>query len=485
MKKILLLATLLAVLLIAPAAIAFAEGKSREDTYKKTLAEVLKDVEKRYGIIFADTRKLVEKQDVTFAEFRYRFSLDETLDNILGSVGLGWRRDTKNTKKIYINKQDFFRVTAAEAEKRIDYLTRRFDTLPKWEARKKVIIDNIWSKLTLNPMPRKTPIKAVYSNKRTYDGYTVENLSLEIMPGIYLAGCVYKPTQKYETYPLMLTIPGHSYFGDNINKLEEKGRFTEEMQKRCGSLAKMGMVVFGYDPFGWGDSGAGIEFEDHNNSICIIMMTLYAIRSLDYFCTLPEIDKNRIAITGESGGGTYSYFEAALDERITMSIPVVILNAARISPCACSSGMPVNVLDGEGLVNNVEIAACIAPRLQLIVSGGNDPMTSAYNNVREYPFIKKIYTLHDLAAKVENAHIPNGKHDYEFDKRRPVYDFVSKHFGLDDKRIKDKDGNYNEDNVVTESPGTMLVWGLGGNLLPKDAVRGVDNYWKTIRELQK
>ncbi|MDR1010379.1 MAG: hypothetical protein LBM04_04515 [Opitutaceae bacterium] len=49
-------------------------------------------------------------------------------------------------------------------------------------------------------------------------------------------------------------------------------------------------------------------------------------------------------------------------------------------------------------------------------------------------------------------------HDCEFDKRRPVYDFVSKHSGLDDKRIKDKDGNCNEDNVVTEEPGMTPVW---------------------------
>jgi hypothetical protein len=481
MKKIILIT----ILIISPAALAPGQSKSREDTYKKPLVEVLKDVEKRYDVTIADTRKLVKDQHVLYAEFRYRFSLDETLDNILDPVGLGWRRDSRNTRKIYVDKQDLFRVKAPEAERRIEHLAGRFDTLPKWEARKKVIIDNIWNKLTLSPMPGKTPVKAVYSNKRAHDGYTVENLSLEIMPGVYLAGCIYKPAQKYDSYPLMLTIPGHSYYGDNINNLEEKGRFTEEMKKRCGSLARMGMIVFGYDPFGWGDSGAGIDFKDHNNNICIIMMTLYATRSLDYFYTLPEIDRGRIAITGESGGGTYSYFEAALDERITMSIPVVILNAARISPCACSSGMPVNVLDGEGLINNVEIAACIAPRLQLIVSGGRDPMTSGHNDVREYPFIKKIYALHGKAGNVENAHIPDGRHDYEFDKRCPVYDFVSKHFGLDGRLIKDGKGNYNEDKVVVETPETMLVWGLGGKQLPENALRGVENYWKVLRSLQK
>jgi hypothetical protein len=112
-------------------------------------------------------------------------------------------------------------------------------------------------------------------------------------------------------------------------------------------------------------------------------------------------------------------------------------------------------------------------------------MTSAYNDVREYPFIKKIYALHGKAGNVENAHIANGRHDYEFDKRRPMYDFVSKHFGLDSKLIKDKDGNYTEDKVVVEKPETMIVWGVGGNLLPKDAVRGVENYWNVLRELQK
>ena len=45
----------------------------------------------------------------------------------------------------------------------------------------------------------------------------------------------------------------------------------------------------------------------------------FGIRALDYLCSRPEVDAERIGLTGRSGGGSYSWTIAALDDRVKVA----------------------------------------------------------------------------------------------------------------------------------------------------------------------
>ena len=96
------------------------------------------------------------------------------------------------------------------------------------------------------------------------------------------------------------------------------------MQKRSAAFARMGAVVFAYDMIGYGDS----KQVDHKIPIALTIQTYNSQRVIDYLQSRPDVDPEKIAVTGESGGGTQTFLLAALDPRVTVTAPVVMVSAA-------------------------------------------------------------------------------------------------------------------------------------------------------------
>jgi predicted alpha/beta-hydrolase family hydrolase len=261
------------------------------------------------------------------------------------------------------------------------------------------------------------------------DGYSIENVAFESLPGIYVTGNLYRPLEKQKSYPAVLCPHGH---GENPH-----GRFREQTQKRCATLAQMGAIVFVWDMVGQGDS----QQCDHKMSKALKLQTINAIRALDFVSAMPEVDKQRIAVTGESGGGTQTFLLAALDDRVKVSVPCVMVSSYFFGGCVCESGLPIHK-NGEFQTNNVEIAALAAPRPMLLISDGAD-WTKNTPEV-EYPHIKGIYGLYGKSKFVENVHLPDEKHDYGPSKRMAMYTFMAKHLGLNIKKVADSNGQINE-----------------------------------------
>jgi hypothetical protein len=149
-------------------------------------------------------------------------------------------------------------------------------------------------------------------------------------------------------------------------------------------------------------------------------------------------------VTGASGGGTQTFMLAALDERVKVSVPVVMVSAHFFGGCSCESGMPVHK-NGNTVYTNTEVACVMTPKPMLWISNGTD--WTKNNESVEYPFARHVYSLYDKEALVENAHFPTEGHDYGENKRRAAYTFLAKHLGLKIENIQ-KDGKVTEDFVT-------------------------------------
>jgi len=317
----------------------------------------------------------------------------------------------------------------------------------EWKTRVKVIHDGILVGAELETFPERTPLNVIRKDFRRYGSYTVENIAFESLPGVFVTGALYAPSQPKGKIAGIVSPHGH------WSKPNDYGRYRSDVQKRAASLALMGAYVFTYDMVGYGELGD--HGWEHRHPKTLKLQLWNSIRAVDFLLTLDRINKKRIGVTGASGGGTQSFLLAAVDSRISVSVPTVMVSAHFFGGCVGESGMPIHKSENHQ-TNNVEIASCFAPKPQMIISDGDD-WTKNSSKV-EYPFMQHIYGLYGKTKNVGHVHLPDEVHDYGINKRKAMYPFMAKHLKLKLKNIQDDNGDITENQVVIEDYANFKIF---------------------------
>jgi len=330
-----------------------------------------------------------------------------------------------------------------------------YASLSEWEARRARLREQIRFAVGLWPEPVKSPLNPIISDRVVRKGYSIEKVYFESYPGFYVTGNLYRPVGRLGKCPAVACPHGHW----------AKGRLQNDehcsVMARCITLARLGAVVFSYDMIGFGDSKRLFEhkIDTPRRSLwgisAMALQTWNSIRVLDFLESLPEVDPTRIGVTGASGGGTQTFILSAIDDRVTVAAPVCMVSSIMQGGCPCENAPALRIE-----TNNMEIAACFAPKPMLLVSASGD--WTRHTPTVEYPMIRGIYELYGFGDRVENAHF-EAKHNYNLASRTAIYRFFGKHL------LKRDDADaIAEDPFEAEPEENLLVFGDGK--LPNNAL---------------
>ncbi len=444
-------------------------GRAQYNTdgaYRQPLKDVLAAIENRYGIKIRYADSMVNNKVVNYATWRYRSDVETTLDNVLAPLDMKAKKE--KDKQYKLGYYEYYRWTVEEGWAELDRIAAQYKNVDNWEKRKAILRPCIWEALQLAVLPPSPGTAPITTPIRKYNGYTVQNIAIEILDGLWINGSLYKPAKYKGQIPVILNPDGHW----------EKQRYRPDCQYRCAALAKMGAMAFSYDLFAWGESLLQFKSEDHRRSLAMTLQVLGSERILDYLLSLKEADTSRVAITGGSGGGSHTVLITALDNRIKVSAPVVSLSSYFYGGCPCESGMPVH--DCAGRTDNIEMAAMAAPRPQLVVSDGGD--WTDHMPEHDFLYLQKMYNWYGKKENIQNLHLPAETHDFGISKRTAVYQFMAKQLHLDIKAIEDAGGRIDESGIHIEKEELLYVFGDKGERLPPNAIKGftqLEMRWKT------
>ena len=307
---------------------------------------------------------------------------------------------------------DYFRT---ETEKLAGACLADIETLEDWEGKRGIYRKQLFEMVGLEPLPPRTDLKPVITGTVDHNEFTVENIHFQSRPGLYVTGNLYIPKGLDAPAPTILYVCGHARVKKDSISYGNKAFY----QHHGAWFARNGYVCFVIDTLQLGEI-EGIHHGTYRHKMWWWNCRGYSpagveawnsIRALDYLQTRPEVDSQRFGVTGRSGGGAYSWWLSALDERIKAAVPV-----------AGITDLQNHVVDGcvEGhcdcmyLVNTYRwdyalVAALVAPRPLLISNSDKDHIFPLDGVVRLHEKVRRIYRLYNAEEKL-GLNITEGPH---------------------------------------------------------------------------
>jgi dienelactone hydrolase len=318
---------------------------------------------------------------------------------------------------------DYFRAQTAEISA---HCLADVRSLEDWQARRGEYRRQLEEMLGLWPMPERADLKPVITGTLEHPEFTVERLHFQALPRLYVTANLYLPKKLEQPAPAILYVCGHSRVMTNGVSCGNKAAY----QRHGAWFARNGYVCLVIDTlqYGeiqgrhWGTFREGKWWWNSRGYTPAGVEAWFGLRALDYLCSRPEVDKERIGMTGRSGGGSYTWTVAALDERVKVAAPIAgmtdlrnqVVDGSIEGHCDCMFFPNTYRWDFP------QVAALIAPRPLLIGNSDRDPLFPLDGVVRLYNQTRRIYQLYGKTNQL-GLLITEGPHADTQDLQLPVF----------------------------------------------------------------
>ena len=287
--------------------------------------------------------------------------------------------------------------------------------------------------------PARTPLDAKVTSKKVFDGYSMENVLYYSRPSYPVTANLYLPEPRQGKVPGVLFLCGHA----------NDGKGSTVYRSCCVGLVKKGFAVLAVDPV---EQGERLQYRDtptpfglcgnHNLmgkhlSLCGEWFGSWrawdGVRGLDYMETRSEIDSSRLAVTGNSGGGTLTTWVAAADPRPAAVAPSCYVTSWKHN---IENELPADIeqMPPHALEYGLEMGDFLlaqAPR-HILILGQEKDFFDPRGVVETCEEVKKINSL--LSDRETDFFIGPDEHGYNKANREAMYGFFTKHLlGKEDR----------------------------------------------------
>jgi cephalosporin-C deacetylase-like acetyl esterase len=298
-------------------------------------------------------------------------------------------------------------------------------TKREWRAQKKTLRDNLehaWGGFPSD----EAPLKPAKLGELQRDGYRVEKLVFQTLPGVWMTANAYVPNRKGKL-PALLMVHGHW----------RGAKQDPTVQARCIGAAKLGFFVLVVDAFGAGERAVGKALGEYHGDMTAATLLPVGIplsgiqvyenmRAVDYLRTRKEVDAKQIGVTGASGGGNQSMYAGAWDERLAAAAPVCSVGnyQAYLGAACCMCEVVPGALQ---FTEEWQILGMVAPRALMVINATRDARQFSVDEAKKsIGRATSVFRVFEKPANVRHVTFESG-HDYSQPMREAVYGWMSLH----------------------------------------------------------
>jgi dienelactone hydrolase len=299
-------------------------------------------------------------------------------------------------------------------------------TLAQWRTRREFLRMSLLAAMGVpNRRSERLTVRKVAGIKR--DGFHLEHLLINTFPDVWMTANAWIPEGIKGRVPAVLCVHGH-WAG---------ARRDPAVQRRCLGLVKLGFFVLSVDAFSAGERHPANKRGSYHGALLgsalwpagltLSGVQVYENRlAVDYLQTRPEVDGEKIGITGASGGGNQSMYAGALDERIKAVVPVCSVGAyrayLRAACCVCEVVPGALTFTEEG-----DVLGLVAPRALMVINATKDAFQFSVAQAKlSVARAEDIFSLYGKRSSLAHA-IFEAPHDYNKDMREAMYGFMTRH----------------------------------------------------------
>jgi len=372
----------------------------------------------------------------------------------------------------------------------------KLKTESEWLARQEYVKDKLME--LVGPFPEKTPLHPQITGTIQKEGYRIDKIVYEAMPGYYVTGCLYVPDHIKKKAPAILHVIGHS-----------QTAFRAPLYQVISyNLVKKGMIVFAIDPPGQGEhvqyfdpeidfSSVGYSVVEHcyfgnqcflSGSSAARYFIWEGMRAIDYLLTRKDVDPERIGVTGFSGGGTVTSYMSAFDDRVKVSVPCswATMNRRQLETKGGQDGETLFINGVASGITFEDLLEVRAPKPTLMTFTSRDEylcLQGAREAYKEATIAYKVFGEKDNLAMVED----DSKHWMTPKIRLAIYTFFMKHFNISGDPAEEEAEILSEEELRVTPTGQILT-SFGGDMIfdvnKKETEKLIENLEKSRDDIE-